>query len=192
MYSPDYEPLLQDIASQLGMQRDWLYNVVMMESAWNPAAYNKSGAVGLIQFMPQTLKGMRLLSNAADALVPGSGPVPEAGKQAAREDFLSKYPDVESQLQDPVLAYFQKYKSYPTEQSVYMAVFYPDFRNASPGTVFPANVQAQNPGIVTVADYTDLVHSHVATREAVAFASKPSTLLGLAVLAAGTYYVLTS
>ncbi len=195
-YNASYEPLLQAVASQLGMQRDWLYNVIMMESAWNPAAYNNSGAVGLIQFMPQTQKSMRLLSSTADNMVPSKGQVSEAAKQAARDDFMSKYPDVESQLQDPVLAYFKQYKSYPTAQSVYMAVFYPGvdsfYRFADPNTVFPDNVQAANPGIVTIADYINHVQSHVATREVIAAVTSPTSLLALAALGIGAYFVLTS
>ncbi len=153
MFSSSYEPTLVSVAKALGMERDWLYNVVRLESGWSPTAYNPSGAVGLIQFMPKTLKDLNLLSSSLAARVPFTGPVPEAVKQAVRAEFLAKYPDVESQLQGPVLLYFRRYRPYPDAQSVYMTVFYPAYRTVSPDTVFPGQVQAQNPGIVTVADY---------------------------------------
>lgn len=145
------------------MERDWLYNVITLESGWNPAAYNPSGAVGLIQFMPQTLKGMGLLSPYVAGLVPSFGPVPENVKAIVKEEFLAKFPNADAQLQGPVLQYFKKYTSYPTEQSVYMAVFYPKFRDVDPSTPFPAYVQAANPGIDTVQDYLDHVNRRVTT-----------------------------
>ncbi len=158
MFSNSYENALQAAADALGMERDWLYNVIAEESSWNPAAYNSSGAVGLIQFMPKTLKGLGLVSiQLADQI--GSGPVPEAVKQAVRQEFLAKYPDTESQLAGPVRAYFRPYGPFDSAQSVYMTVLYPSYRNKSLDTALPANVQAANPGIETVGDYVAAVES---------------------------------
>lgn len=186
MYSTAYENELQAVADTLKIPRDWLFNVISQESSWNPAAYNGSGAVGLIQFMPQTLKGMGLLSPSLANSVPSSGLVPEAVKQAVRKEFLAKYPDALSQLQVPVLQYF-KGRNYPTEQSVYMQVFYPAYRNAPLTQAFPAAVQAQNPGIDTVGDYVNKVRSRVAMNEGV---RKGIPLLALAGIAFAVYTML--
>ncbi len=151
-------PALNAAAAALGMNPAWLQNVITLESGWDPQAMNaSSGAVGLIQFMPRTLKGMGLLSASVAALVPATGAVPSEAKDAVADDFFSKYPTAESQLAGPVVQYLKQYKPYPTEQSTYLAVFYPAYRFVSPDTAFPAAVQAQNPGIDTVQSYVDLV-----------------------------------
>ncbi len=196
MFSQNYESALQAAADALGMERDWLYNVIAEESSWNPAAYNGSGAVGLIQFMPKTLKGLGLVSIQLANQI-GSGPVPEAVKQAVRQEFLSKYPDAESQLAGPVRAYFRPYRPFDSAQSVYMTVLYPSYRNMSLDTALPANVQAANPGIETVGDYVAAVES----RGSGGLASLggtgivPTTVVSTIALAAiglGAYYIFRS
>lgn len=47
------------ICAKLGIEPDWLMFVMNSESGLNPAAYNPNGgASGLIQFMPDTAKGL--------------------------------------------------------------------------------------------------------------------------------------
>jgi len=152
-----YPPALLDIAQALKASPEDLNALIQAESGWNPAAYNKSGAIGLIQFMPQTLKDYGLLSAALSEKVPTKGPVPENVKAEVKAEFLAKWPTVEAQLRGPVLTYFNRYKPYPTRQSLYLAVFRPTWRYYAPDTVFPADVRAQNPGINTVADYVAFV-----------------------------------
>ncbi len=187
MYSSDYDSVLNAVAASLGMNPAWLYNVISLESNWDPDAYNKSGAVGLIQFMPKTLKDYGMLSTQLAAKIP-TGTVPEAVKQEVRNEFLAKYPDVVSQLQGPVQKYFKRYGSYPTEQSVYMTVLYPAYRNASLDTPFDAAVQAQNPGIKTVGDYVALVQSRANSRDLIGKAKTPLTLLAVAAIGIIGYY----
>ena len=188
MFKAEYENAMNQVAALLKMNPAWLYNVIMLESAWNPAAYNKSGAVGLIQFMPKTLKDYGMLSAQLAAKIPtGKTPVPESIKQEVRTEFLAKYPDVVSQLQGPVLRYFRRYRDYPTEQSVYMTVLYPAYRNASLDTAFSADVQAQNPGIKTVGDYVALVQSRAKTRDLIAKAKSPLSLLAVAAIGFAGY-----
>jgi hypothetical protein len=194
MYKSEYMPVIEAVAKNLGMQREWLYNVIMLESAFNPAAYNKSGAVGLIQFMPSTLKDYRLLSPILAAKIPpGSMPnVPESVKQEVRKEFLAKYPDVISQLQGPVTTYFKRYRSYPTEQSVYMTVFYPAYRDAAMSQPFSAKIQIQNPGIKTVGDY--VAYAQARSRN-IAFVEKtktPLTLLAISALGLIGYFSMRS
>lgn len=149
---------LAKAAQTLGMQETWLHNVIALESAWNPYAVNAiSGAVGLIQFMPRTLMGMGILSPALAEAIPDSGGVPPSVKDAVKNEFLAKYPTAVAQLTGPVIQYLRSWKPFPTEQSAYMAVFYPAYRYVSPDTLFPEHVRAQNPGIFTVSDYVSAV-----------------------------------
>ena len=189
MYSKNFEPVLNQVAATLKMNPTWLYNVIALESAWNPNAYNKSGAVGLIQFMPKTLKDYGLLSAQLSAKIP-TGTVPEAIKQEVRTEFLARYPDVISQLEGPVLKYFKRYRDYPTEQSVYMTVFYPAYRSASLDTVFASSVQAQNPGIKTVGDYVAKVQSRARTNDMIAKVTSPISLAFLAAIGIAGYYLM--
>lgn len=193
MFKPEYTDSLNRVAAKLGMNPAHLYNVIMLESSWNPAAYNKSGAIGLIQFMPKTLKDYGLLSlQLAAKIPPGKTVVPENVKQEVKQEFLAKYPDVVSQLEGPVLKYFQRYRGYGTEQSVYMTVLYPAYRNASLDTTFDALVQKQNPGIKTVGDYVALVQTRAKKNETMAKIKKPLSLLAVAATGLVSYYTLRS
>lgn len=148
-----YPQALLDTAAKLGASPEDLHALIQAESAWNPSAYNKSGAVGLLQFMPQTLKDFGLLSASLAEKVPTRGVVSEDVKQAVKREFLIKWPSTEAQLRGPVTTYLSRYKPFPTRQSLYLSVFYPAYRNVSLDTTFPTAVQAQNPGIVKVGDY---------------------------------------
>lgn len=192
MYSKEFDYALDSQAAVLGMNREWLYNVITLESGWNPAAYNKSGAVGLIQFMPATLKDFGLLSPTLAAQVPKNAPVPEAVKQAIRKEFLAKYPNVQSQLFGPVTTYFKRYRSYPTEQSVYMTVFYPAYRDSAMSQPFSAAVQAQNPGIKNVGDYVALVQSRARNTTLAQKAKTPLTLLAITAVGLLGYFSMKS
>lgn len=124
---------LQTVASALGVEPAWLDRLIQFESAWSPAARNAiSGARGLIQFTNTTARGMGFTS---------------------ADDLVTKYPDTVLQLMSPVYNYLKAMKPYPTEQSLYMAIFYPAYRNVAPTTVFSDYIRAQNPNINTVADY---------------------------------------
>lgn len=192
MYSKEYDFALDSQAAILGINREWLYNVIMMESGWDPKAYNKSGAVGLIQFMPATLKDFGLISPALAAKVPSNKTVPEDVKQAIRTEFLSKYPDVQSQLFGPVTTYFKRYRNYPTEQSVYMTVFYPAYRDSSMSQPFEAKIQIQNPGIKTVGDYVAKVQNKARNTAFIQKTKTPLTLLALSALGLIGYFSMRS
>lgn len=50
---------LKDVAADLGMSWEPLYKLINFESGWDPKARNpRSGARGLIQFMPSTARSM--------------------------------------------------------------------------------------------------------------------------------------
>lgn len=168
--------VLIEVAEKISANPEDLHALIQAESAWNPAAYNPSGAVGLIQFIPQTLKDFGLLSAGLAERVPSRGAVPEAIKQEVRKEFLAKWPTAEAQLRGPVVTYFSRYKPFPTRQSLYLSVFYPAYRNSAPDTAFPTSVRAQNPGIDTVQDYVN----HVEKRRIAKAVGKP---LGMATAA---------
>lgn len=57
--TPSEWTALKDTAAALGMSWEPLYKLINFESGWNPKARNpRSGARGLIQFMPKTALGM--------------------------------------------------------------------------------------------------------------------------------------
>lgn len=125
------------VCKKLEVNPDWLYNLINFESGWNPLAKNPiSGARGLIQFTHTTAK--------------------ELGYVDAN-DLVEKNKDISSQLLFPVLQYLLKYKPFPTEQSLYLAVFYPAYRYKEPSTQFPDSVKKYNPSIDTIQDYVNLV-----------------------------------
>jgi hypothetical protein len=136
---------ITEVAADLHINPQTLINLIHFESGWDAQALNKegSGAQGLIQFTDAT--AMKL-----------------GFKSAA--DLIAQYPDAQSQLLGPVLKYLSQWK-YTTNQSVYMAVFYPTARYVPPDTTFSSIVPAskyprfarQNPGISTVQDYVNYV-----------------------------------
>lgn len=129
---------LNEVSAALGIPADWLNGLITFESAWNPAARNpQSGARGLIQFTHTTARGMGF----DDA-----------------DDLVNLYPTAEEQLRGPVLKYLRRYVPYPTEQSFYMAVFYPEARYWPQEKRFPDAVRTANPGIDSPADYARKVH----------------------------------
>lgn len=145
--------IVAQAAAELGIPNgQWLLSLMSFESGLNPQARNsKSGARGLIQIMPATARDMFGMS--ADELV-------------------SRFPDFESQVKNVVVPYLSRYRPFPTEQSLYMAVFYPAARNVPPDTTFRSLYQknaganweqkynifvSQNPGILTVKDYIKYV-----------------------------------
>lgn len=154
-YSPAFAAALEFAAGNVGARAEDLRDLIEFESAWNPRAYNPSGAVGIIQFMPRTLKDLGLLPEALAAKIPtdSTKAVPEGVKQEVKNFFLSQYPSVEAQLGGPVVEYLRRWKPFPTRQSLFMAVFYPAYRYVAPETAFPPLVQRYNPGIDTVSDY---------------------------------------
>lgn len=52
--SADLRGLVDYWADRYGVERELVYAVVEVESAWNPRAVSSAGAVGLMQLMPDT------------------------------------------------------------------------------------------------------------------------------------------
>lgn len=120
-------------ALKLGINKKWLYDLINFESRFRPLVKNPYGSArGLIQFIDSTARGM--------------------GYDGSL-DLVTTHPTIESQLLGPVYQYLNQFKPFPTEQSLYMSVFYPKARNWHPYRAFPLHVRKVNPGIVTVNDY---------------------------------------
>lgn len=139
----------------MGINPQWLDALIAHESRWNPLAVSSSPynakavrekgeapryAKGLIQFIDSTAQGMGF----RDSL-----------------DLINKYPSVETQLEGPVFDYLFPMRPFPTEQSLYLAVFYPKARTWDLSRSFPDSVKIANPGINTVADYVNRVRSSI-------------------------------
>lgn len=135
--SPGEKTALQTVAARLAVSPTWLYNLIQFESRWSPTAKNpRTSARGLIQFVDSTAKDLGYADSA---------------------DLVDENPTREAQLLGPVYNYLKQYAPFSTEQSLYMAVFYPRARNWPPNQPFPAKVQAVNPGIKTPMDYVSWV-----------------------------------
>lgn len=63
-----FEPLLQQAASEFGLQPALLKAVMAAESGFNPAAVSPKGAIGLMQVMPQTAERYGLQAGAKKSL----------------------------------------------------------------------------------------------------------------------------
>jgi hypothetical protein len=136
MITPKDLQLLNEIAVRLGVAYSDLFSLINFESGFNPQAKNpKSSARGLIQFMDATAKSLGY----ADSL-----------------DLVTKNPTIEMQL--PIVEkYLQQFAPYTGKQSLYLAVFYPKYRNVDPLTQFPDSVKSVNPGINTPQDYINFI-----------------------------------
>lgn len=129
---------LNEVAQKLAVPVDWLARLINFESHFDPRASNpKSTAKGLIQFVDSTAKQLGFKNS---------------------QDLVDKLPMISDQLRFAVFPYLAQFKPFPTQQSLYMSVFYPSYRLVSPDTPFPENVRAVNPKIFSVQDYINRVN----------------------------------
>lgn len=54
--SSDYEAIAEHYALKFGLEPSLVKKVIQVESNWNPYAVSRSGAMGLMQLMPETAK----------------------------------------------------------------------------------------------------------------------------------------
>jgi hypothetical protein len=129
-----YARELVETAGRLKFDPAWLANIIHLESGGNPQARNPtSAATGLIQFMTFTAKD---LGTSIDALY--------------QMDGKQQMPYVERYFQNIM----KRYGQLDSQEKVIAAVFFPAYIN-QPLAVMSAQVQAQNPGITTIRDYTN-------------------------------------
>lgn len=137
----DYQrQLVNTLSIDLGINPQWLIDLVSFESRWNPTAKNPlSSARGLLQFTNDTARNLGY----ADSL-----------------DLVTQNPTIEAQLIGPVREYLTLYGPYSSAKQLYMAVFFPAAKTWPEDMQFPENVQAANPGIKTVGDYVHMVEGY--------------------------------
>lgn len=153
---------LAAIAGRLAVPVQWLSNLIRHESGFNPQAANPaSSAKGLIQFTNSTAQKLGYKDSS---------------------DLIKKNPTIEKQLLGPVHSYLSAMAPFPSEQSLYLAVFYPAARSWDVTRQFPAEVQRANPGIQTPQDYINRVQGK-------AGAAIGGAVLALAIGAAVFYYL---
>lgn len=178
---------LVDVATAIGTQPQWLWEVINFESRHDPLAKNPlSSARGLVQFIDSTAQGMGYKDSA---------------------DLVKQHPTYEDQLRGPVLTYFRRQGApFTSRQALYMSVFLPIARNVPADTTFeslykthygsqaPAKYALfvkQNPGIKTVFDYIQKTQQKAVsmwTKGSIHVAEGGGAALGLLILAAVFYY----
>jgi hypothetical protein len=120
---------LVDVAGTVGCFAGDLAALIEFESGHDTGAVNsKSGASGLIQFMPDTATSLGTTTTLLRAM-----------SYTGQMEF--------------VRAYLSRYSPFPTFQSLCMAVFYPPYRYLPPFITFPDDVRAANRDINNPMDY---------------------------------------
>lgn len=133
---------LQIVAKKLGINPLWLDRVIKHESNWNSLAVGKVPSSqghypkGLIQFTDSTARGLGF-------------------KDA--QDIINRYPDVESQLLNPVFLYLDKLKPFKDEGDFYLSIFLPIARKMGRNQLLPEKYRTINKGINTPQDYINRV-----------------------------------
>lgn len=137
--TPSEKAYITAAALEIGTRPDDLNALINFESKYNPTAKNPlSSARGLLQFTNTTARELGFSDST---------------------DLINKNPTFTSQIKNAVIPYLKRKAPFPTQQSLYMSVFYPAARTWSANSIFPANVQAVNPGIRTVQDYINKVNN---------------------------------
>jgi hypothetical protein len=135
---------LINVSRDLGIQPEWLANVIVLESQWNPKAVNTiSGASGLIQFMPKTAQ--------------------ELGTTVARIRAMSATQQLELAKRYFLLPRIRNKGRLRSQQDVAMAIFYPAAIGKPSSWVFPKIVRDVNP-VTTVHDYMEKLYQLVQRR----------------------------
>lgn len=114
----DVDVEMDSLCSGLGIKREWLETVIYIESRWNPKAVNKySGAVGLLQFMPRTLRWMGFTR-----------------KEVLSMSAVDQLALVDIYLRRSMYVFGKPYRA----SDLYLLIFYPREIYASPSkTIFP-------------------------------------------------------
>lgn len=134
---PNFYPKLIQIASEVGMKPEDIIAIMASESGINPSIPNQEGstAIGLIQFTPNTLKGLGYDKNWREF---GNVPADE------QLDYVKKYIQSQSKFGGPLKSAAQFYIAtyWP------VALRLPGIKNNDPDTVFveanPQTVKVNN------------------------------------------------
>lgn len=140
------------VANRIGANPEHLIRLINFESGgtFSTSARNEaSGATGLIQFMPRTA---RRLGTTTEALSKMS--FKEQMRYAEAYFSIVKSGNWDDRQSGPL----------DTQQRLYMAVFYPFYRETSVSRPFPANVQQWNPGVTSPESYIRKVNNFAEQR----------------------------
>lgn len=129
--------ILKNIANNLGVEYQDLFDLIKFESNFDPMAKNPiTGAVGLLQFLDKAAIDLGYTK---------------------KEDIPYDLKTQEEQLQLAVYPYLKRYTPYENALDLYMAVFYPKYRKVDPNKKFPQHVIDANSGISTPLEYYNKV-----------------------------------
>lgn len=143
--NPEAIAALLTVSRKLGVPASWLFALIAFESKWNPkqtVSGGKTSAKGLIQFIDSTAKDLGYDNS---------------------QDLITKNPTIVQQLNGPVYDYLSKKMPFSSFEDLLASVFYPEARTyPNWSTPLPPKVQAVNPGIVSISDYSKLVKKRAA------------------------------
>ena len=160
---------ITEVAARLGVNAAQLDALINFETGGSYSVYAAnptSSAKGLIQVIDSTARSE---FHVPDSLA-----------------LVNKYPTFDAYMDNVVYPYLVKYAPFKDKQSLYMAVFYPAYRNMAPTTEFPPSVQEANKGIRTIQDYIDYVDKRVKNP----LLPKALPLLLIVVVGVGLYWLL--
>jgi hypothetical protein len=152
------------IAKKYRFNPSWLMAVINNETGgtFNPAIPNGagSGAVGLIQFMPDTARDLGTTTTALANM-----------SNVVQLDYVDKYIS-------KMIGYF-KVKEIADYDDLYFLVFYPGAIGKPDNWVFPQNIYSQNRGVdvdkdgkITVADFKAFIRRMIPASEMLSFVGK--------------------
>jgi hypothetical protein len=137
----DFAASIESLGNDLGVDPMYLANTMYAESTLNPSEKNKagSGAMGLIQFMPETAANLGTTTDELSRMTP-----------VEQMEYVRRYFSAENlgagRLRD--------LRNDPSQHNVNMAVFLPSMIGKPVDTQIPQKYFRQNGSIRTPADYT--------------------------------------
>jgi hypothetical protein len=134
---------MQNISDKYGFPVEWLANLINHESAgtWNPKITNNIGATGLIQFMPNTARGLGTSTENLRSM-----------SFSQQLDYVDSYLYQAFENKN-LLGQNGKVSDSFAQSDLFMLIFYPK-SVGQPNFIFPDNVQRAN-GVATPRQYTE-------------------------------------
>lgn len=142
---------IREIANRLDVKPQWLDALINFETA---GTYST------------TIPNLAAASSARGLIQLTDDPARELGYRDSLQAVMSNQGFAE-QMENIVYPYLKRWGPYPTKQSLYMGVFYPDYRYVNPSTRFPQKIIEANRSkdgvarIKTVQDYIDFVDRRI-------------------------------
>jgi hypothetical protein len=137
----DFAASIESLGNDLGVDPMYLANTMYAESTLNPSEKNKagSGAMGLIQFMPETAANLGTTTDELSRMTP-----------VEQMEYVRRYFSADNLGAGRLRAL----RNDPSQHNVNMAVFLPSRIGKPVDTQIPQKYWSQNGSIRTPADYT--------------------------------------